>query len=445
MPDPFLGPSTSSSPSLAHASSSSRSALGSTAPQRTSALTSSVSTAQCAPPTARACPQCTFLNSSNTDYCEICEATLSPSVSSVSQSVCQVLPSSGMILPSKNCRFDAKSGPIRLHFEGEEGIDAGGLIRENFCIFFQEVQSPEKNLVISTPTGKLLPSNNQFHTFSGMYQVLGNAIGTALLNEVSVEIPLHKAVIAVILKKTQEEIYAQLHKNDIDLSLQDFITELLEETDEDMFQQLLSDESKPTHWLDSCGWPAAKAMKADKLISCLLFCTGIENKHEIALCLMFHYTIGIRMDAIDAMQKGLLDCIPELHMVDLEAFADLLAIRPILAKDLKIMVQEALQKLDRPAESEGYRRTVSFISSFFTDLDDTDAHILAKFATGSPSFSSDQKLTIAVNTLRPEEVSPIANTCQCSIMFPQGHTTYASFKTTVLDRMAQTGDYFGRF
>ncbi|XP_071815742.1 uncharacterized protein [Apostichopus japonicus] len=96
MPDPFLGPSTSSSPpSLAHASSSSRSALGSTAPQRTSALTSSVSTAQCAPPTARACPQCTFLNSSNTDYCEICEATLSPSVSSVSQSVCQVLPSSG--------------------------------------------------------------------------------------------------------------------------------------------------------------------------------------------------------------------------------------------------------------------------------------------------------------------------------------------------------------
>lgn len=83
---------------------------------------------------------------------------------------------------------------------------------------------------------------------------------------------------------------------------------------------------------------------------------------------MFHYTIGIRRDAIDAMQKGLLDCIPELHMVDLEAFADLLAIRPILAKDLKIMVQEALQKLDRPAESEGYRRTVSFISSFSTDL-----------------------------------------------------------------------------
>ncbi|XP_071854640.1 uncharacterized protein [Apostichopus japonicus] len=200
---------------------------------------------------------------------------------------------------------------IRVHFEGEEGIDAGGLIRENFCIFFQEVQSPEKNLVISTPTGKLLPSNNQFHTFSGMYQVLGKAIGTALLNEVSVEIPLHKAVIAVILKKTQEEIYAQLHKNDIiDLSLQDFITELLEETDEDMFQQLLSDESKPTHWLDSCGWPAAKAMK-------------VENKHDIALCLMFHYTIGIRRDAIDAMQKGLLDCIPELHMVDLEAFADL--------------------------------------------------------------------------------------------------------------------------
>lgn len=199
-------------------------------------------------------------------------ATLSPSVSSVSQSVCQVLPSSGddpsqqsrklknpasliqdfislihfnnkptnnlyvhrdelfndNIAFFKNCRFDAKSGPIRVHFEGEEGIDAGGLIRENFCIFFQEVQSPEKNLVISTPTGKLLPSNNQFHTFSGMYQVLGNAIGTALLNEVSVEIPLHKAVIAVILKKTQEEIYAQLHKNDIiDLSLQDFITEVM--------------------------------------------------------------------------------------------------------------------------------------------------------------------------------------------------------------------------
>lgn len=127
----------------------------------------------------------------------------------------------------KNSKFDAKNGPVRIHFEGEEGIDAGGLLRENFRLFFQEIRSPSHNLFLETPSGKLLPSNNQFHVFAGLYTVVGKAIGTALLNNVPVELPLHKAAIALILKHPQENAYQEVDKSDVlDIGLQDFITKV---------------------------------------------------------------------------------------------------------------------------------------------------------------------------------------------------------------------------
>lgn len=127
----------------------------------------------------------------------------------------------------KNNKFDAKSGPLRVHFEGEEGIDAGGLLRENFRLFFNDIRSSAHNLFLETPSGSLLPSNNQFHVFSGLYNVVGKAIGTALLNDVPVELPLHKAVASLVLKHSQEAAYQEVDKSDVmDTGLEAFITKV---------------------------------------------------------------------------------------------------------------------------------------------------------------------------------------------------------------------------
>lgn len=128
----------------------------------------------------------------------------------------------------KKKSFDPKDGPVRVKFDGEEGVDAGGLSRENFRLFFAELREPSKNLFFSTNQGKLLPANNQFHLFSGMYSVVGTAIGTALLNGVAVELPLTDAIVAVLLKKPHETVCELLKKEDIiDTNLKDFITEVI--------------------------------------------------------------------------------------------------------------------------------------------------------------------------------------------------------------------------
>ena len=94
--------------------------------------------------------------------------------------------------------------PISAVFEAEEAADAGGPIRENFTVLFEEFTKCKQDMFITTPTGYLLPTNNQRNVYGGMYEVLGTAIAAAAMNEAVSSLPLHPAIIYKICSSSKD-------------------------------------------------------------------------------------------------------------------------------------------------------------------------------------------------------------------------------------------------
>ncbi|XP_071855241.1 uncharacterized protein [Apostichopus japonicus] len=183
--------------------------------------------------------------------------------------------------------------PIKVKFHGEMAVDAGGPLRENFRLLVRRLYSSDLNLFFGTQSHNLLPSNNQMLLYSGMFEVLGKIIAAAFVHGIPMNLPLHPAVIGCLLDRPKEEIFGHLQLNDIlDLELQDMLRQILECDQDDDLLTLVTKEGGATHWLDSCGWPASKKMT----VTC---------KHDLVLCVMHHYIIGIRSAAISSIQKGM--------------------------------------------------------------------------------------------------------------------------------------------
>lgn len=94
----------------------------------------------------------------------------------------------------------------------------------------------------------------------------------------------------------------------------------------------------------------------------------MARKHDIALCLISHYVIGIRRDAIEAIRSGVSTCIPNIHQVDLNGFSDMLSCQPTTAEELKELVEDSIQELRKESRSISHQRTVTFISKLFDDM-----------------------------------------------------------------------------
>lgn len=106
----------------------------------------------------------------------------------------------------------------------------------------------------------------------------------------------------------------------------------------------------------------------------------MARKHDIALCLISHYVIGIRRDAIEAIRSGVASCIPNIHQVNLDGFSDLLSCQPTTASELKELVEDSIQELRNESRSMAHQRTVTFISRLFGDMSELAVTLLSFIA-----------------------------------------------------------------
>ena len=71
------------------------------------------------------------------------------------------------------------SRPLRVQFEGEDGIDAGGVRREFFQQFFMSVSAPEKGLFEGHPR-QLWPVHNVMAVRTRVFRLLGTVLAHSI-------------------------------------------------------------------------------------------------------------------------------------------------------------------------------------------------------------------------------------------------------------------------
>ena len=76
--------------------------------------------------------------------------------------------------------------------------------------------------------------------------------------------------------------------------------------------------------------------------------------------------------------------------------------------------------------------------------DERDANTFAIFATGTDCIYEELKeIKLELNHYNAIEVSPIANTCTATVVFPVSYKDYSSFKSHIMKIFAEAMNYFG--
>eukprot|EP01025_Chloroclados_australasicus_P060238 TRINITY_DN7715_c0_g1_i4.p1 TRINITY_DN7715_c0_g1~~TRINITY_DN7715_c0_g1_i4.p1 ORF type:complete len:816 (-),score=108.71 TRINITY_DN7715_c0_g1_i4:1308-3701(-) len=80
--------------------------------------------------------------------------------------------------------------PLRVHFIGEDGIDAGGVKKEFFQLLATELLSPDYGLLVYLPESRTYWLNSASKDMSEEYKFLGVMLGLAIYNGVILDLPL---------------------------------------------------------------------------------------------------------------------------------------------------------------------------------------------------------------------------------------------------------------
>jgi len=90
--------------------------------------------------------------------------------------------------------------PLRVHFIGEVGVDAGGLKKEFFLLLLDELLSPEHSLFVPVANGRLrwlaadgAPGSEEDARLQHRWRLMGTLIGLAIYNAVTLSLHLPAA------------------------------------------------------------------------------------------------------------------------------------------------------------------------------------------------------------------------------------------------------------
>ncbi|PNS15312.1 hypothetical protein CAC42_5483 [Sphaceloma murrayae] len=84
---------------------------------------------------------------------------------------------------------DLKKG-LRVHFTGEEGVDAGGLKKEWFMLVVRDIFDPEHGLFVYDPDSHLCYFNPHSFETSDQYYMVGVLLGLAIYNSTILDVAL---------------------------------------------------------------------------------------------------------------------------------------------------------------------------------------------------------------------------------------------------------------
>jgi len=92
------------------------------------------------------------------------------------------------------CSLADLKRPLRIHFVGEEGVDAGGLKREFFHLVCEELLSGKFGLFVENEDDHTLFFNPAATAMSAEFTLLGKLVGLAIFNGILLELNLARVV-----------------------------------------------------------------------------------------------------------------------------------------------------------------------------------------------------------------------------------------------------------
>uniref|UniRef100_A0A7S0M233 HECT-type E3 ubiquitin transferase n=1 Tax=Cryptomonas curvata TaxID=233186 RepID=A0A7S0M233_9CRYP len=196
-------------------------------------------------------------------------------------------------------RPDELKGRLHVTFQGEEGVDAGGLSREWFLTLSKQMLNPDKALFLPSvngltfqpnPASGIQPDHIGYFRFAG--QVVAKALWDEQLLDAHFTLSLYKHILNQPIEvKDVESIDPEYFKN-LGWMLENDITSVLEETFSivrEQFGEMLTIDLKPN----------GRNLSVTE-----------SNKHEYVQLVAEHVmTKGIR-DQVDALKQGFHELIP---------------------------------------------------------------------------------------------------------------------------------------
>ncbi|KIY99241.1 ubiquitin-protein ligase E3 A [Monoraphidium neglectum] len=92
--------------------------------------------------------------------------------------------------------------PLRVHFIGEEGIDAGGVKKEFFQLLVAELLSPDYGMLVYQPESHTYWFNACSLEGEEQFMLLGLVLGLAIYNRVLLDFPLPLALYKKLLQQS---------------------------------------------------------------------------------------------------------------------------------------------------------------------------------------------------------------------------------------------------
>lgn len=94
-----------------------------------------------------------------------------------------------------------KRKPLQVHFEGEEGIDDGGLKKEFFLVILRELLDPSYGMLVQDKETRMLWFNQSSLEATMEFELMGQLIGIAIYNGIILDLPFPSIVYKRLLNK----------------------------------------------------------------------------------------------------------------------------------------------------------------------------------------------------------------------------------------------------
>lgn len=330
-----------------------------------------------------------------------------------------------------------KGALIQIKFEGEDGVDAGGLSREWYSVLSKQIFNSDYALFVPVEAGSTIyqpnraswvnPNHLQFFEFVG--RVIGKAVFDRRLMECYFSRAVYKALVGRHVNlEDMEAVDADYYKS-LMWILENDVTDVLTETfsiDVDDYGENRTIELKP----------GGKNIAVTE-----------DNKEEFVRLIVEHKLVGSVKQQLDHLVQGFREIIPE-HMCSL--FDE---------KELELLIC-GLPRIDlddwrNNTIYTNYAATSPQIRWFWravASFDDDQKARLLQFATGTSrvpvsgfaeleSTRGRSKFNIQREFVSPDRL-PSSHTCSNQLNLPP-YESYEALRSALLKAITEAGTGFG--
>lgn len=296
-----------------------------------------------------------------------------------------------------------KCFPLEISFEGERGIDAGGLYRDMLSGFWEEAyrQLFDGGCLLSP----VLHPEMSMSDFSIIGGIISHGYLSSGFLPVRIALPSLAALLFGSTIKVHDDVYIETFLETVSIVEATFLNKLLEANH--TISNYSPDEQR-------------RLVSILSRFGCRQLPTSQSLRHQMIQAAHYEYLVKPSA-ALQAISAG----IPSSHRcfwrkMPIPEFCEVF-------HALAASPERVIESIIEPAfEDQNQERVFGYLTQYVGSLSVTDARRFLRFTTGS-SVCVAQLINIVFNNLVGLARRPIGRTCSCTLELSQSYATYLDF------------------